>query len=55
MYFVVLADPKVKIKDNEKREKYLDFAMTVIQSVIGARGTIIKGLIRGLEELDIGG
>ena len=61
----VLGDHWVKIKGNKKRDKYLDLAwevkklwnmkMTVILIVIGALGTIPKGLVRGLEGLEIGG
>ena len=54
MNFVVLADCRVKLKESEKRDKYLDLArelknlwnmkVTVILIVIGALGTVIKGL-----------
>ena len=40
--FAVLADYREKIKVSEKRDKYLDLR------------TISKGLVRGLEELEIG-
>ena len=62
--FAVLADNRLKIKENEKRDKYLDLAkelkklrnmmVTLIPIVIGVLGTIPKGLIKGLEELEIG-
>ena len=29
--------------------------MTIIQIVIGAFGTVIKGLLKGLEDLEVGG
>ena len=58
------ADHRVKIKENEKREKYLDLVrklkiswsmkVTVILIIIGALGMIHKGLRRLLEELEIG-
>ena len=51
---VVLADLKIKLIANEKRDKYLDFArelnkqwnmkVTVIPIVIGVLGTVTKGL-----------
>ena len=65
MDFAVSADITMKIKENEKRNKNHDLAresrnqwnmsMTVMPNVIGALGTVSKGLERGLEELEIGG
>ena len=56
---------RVKISENEKRNKYLDLTrqlkklwnmrVTVIPVVIGALGTVLKGLERKWEELEIGG
>ena len=53
------------MKENEKKEKYLDLAwelkklwnnkVTVISVVIGALGTITEALIPGLEDLEIRG
>ena len=59
--FAVLADHRVKLKESEKREKYLakelkklwNIKLTVIPIVIVALGTIIKVLVQGLEDLDI--
>ena len=62
--FTVLADHRVKIKESEKRDKYLDFTrelekksmdmkVTVIPIVVGALGTIHKGLVKELENLEI--
>ena len=55
----------MKIKENEKRDKYLDLAreqkklwnmrVIVITIVIGAVGTVPKGLESGLEEFEIRG
>ena len=55
----------VKIKENEKKDKSLDLArelrklwnikVTVIQIIIRALGTVLKGREKGLEELEIGG
>ena len=58
--FAVLADHKVKLKENEKKDKYLylarklnrnklwDMKVTVMPIVIGALGTVTKGLVPGL-------
>ena len=58
--FAVPVERWAKIKENETRNKYLDLAwtnmkVTVIAIIIGALGTISKGLERGVEELEIGG
>ena len=63
--FAVPADHGVKLKESLKKYKYLDLAkelkklwnrkLTVIPIVIGALGTVIKGLIKGLEDLEIRG
>ena len=63
MDFAVPTDHRVKLKESEKKYKYLDFAMelkilwnikvTNIPIVIGALGTVTKGFIQGLEELEI--
>ena len=62
--FAVPADHRIKLKECEKRDKYLDFArelkklwnmkVTIIQIVIGAFGTVTKGLLKGLEDLEVG-
>ncbi len=54
----------MKKKESEKKDKYLDLAreqktntlwniVPVIPIVIGALGTILKGLVKGLEDLEI--
>ena len=63
--FVVPADHRIILKENEKKDKYLDLArelkklwnmkVTIVPIVIGALGTITKGLLKGLEDLEIGG
>ena len=63
--FTVLADHKINLKESEKKDKYLDLArelkklwnmkVTVVPIVIGALGTITNGLLRGLEDLEVGG
>ena len=62
--FAVLADHRIKLKECEKRDKYLDLArelkklwntkVTIIPVVIGAFGTVTKGLLKGLEDLEVG-
>ena len=63
--FVVPVDHRVKLKESEKRNKYLHFAwelkklwnmkLTVIPIVIGVLRTITKGLLQGLKGLEITG
>ena len=65
MDFAVPADNRIKLKECEKKDKYLDFAMelknlwnmkvTIIPIVIGAFGTVTKELLKGLEDLEVGG
>ena len=65
MDFAVPADHRVKLKENEKMDKYLDLArelkklwnmkVKVISIVFGALGTVPKGLEKGLESLEIRG
>ena len=63
--FAVPADHRVKLKESEKNDKYLDLTrelkklwnmkVTIIPIVIGALGWVAKGLIQGLEDLEIRG
>ena len=63
--FAVPADHSVKLKESEKRDEYLELGrelkklwnmkVTVIPIVIGARGTVTKGLIKRLQDLKIRG
>ena len=65
MDFAVPADSRVKIKENEKRDKYLNIAkelrkplnmrMMIIPIVIGMLRTVLKGLEKEQEELEIRG
>ena len=65
MNFAVPADYRIKLKESEKKDKYLDFvwewkkqwnmSVTIIPIVIGAFGTVTKGLLKGLEDLKVGG
>ena len=62
MDFGVPADHRVKLKESEKKDKYLDLArelknlwyirVTFIPLVIGALGTVTKGLLNGLEDFE---
>ena len=62
--FVVPADHRINLKESEKQDKYLDLAkelkklwnmkVTIVPIVIGALGTITKGLLKGLEDLEVG-
>ena len=55
----------INLKESEKKDKYLDLArelkklwnmkVTIVPIVIGALGTITKGLLKGLEDLEVGG
>ena len=59
--FAVPAEHRIKLKECEKRDKYLDLArelkklwniqVTIILIVIGSFGTVTKGLLKGLERL----
>ena len=63
--FAVPADYRIKQKECEKKNKYLDLArklkklwnmqVTIIPIVIGAFGIVTKGLLKGLEDLEVGG
>ena len=63
--FAVPADHKLKLKESEKRDKFQDLArelkklsnmkVTVIPIVIDALRTVTKGLVQGLEDLEIRG
>ena len=65
VYFAVPADNRINLKESEKKAKYLDLArelkkpwnmkVTIVPIVIGALGTITKGLLKVLEDLEVGG
>ena len=65
MDFTVRVDHRIKLKECEKKDKYLDLArelkklwnmlVTIIPIVIGAFGTVIKEILKGLENLEVGG
>ena len=61
--FAVPVDYKINLKENE-RDKNLDLArefkklwnmkVTIVPIVIDALGTVTKGLLKGLEDLEVG-
>ena len=61
---LVPADHRIKLKECEKKDKYLDLArelkklwnmlVTTIPIVIGAFGTVTKGLLKRVEDLEGG-
>ena len=63
--FSVPADHRIRLKEGEKKDKYLDLArelkklwnmkVTIILIVIGSFGTITKGLLKQLVDLEIDG
>ena len=63
--FAVPADHRVKLKESEKKDKYLDLArelnelwnmkVTIIPIVIGALGTVTKEMAKGLDDLETKG
>ena len=63
--FAVLADYRIKLKEIEKKDKYLNLArelkklwnmkVTIMPIMIGAFGTVTKGLLKELEDLKVGG
>ena len=65
MDFAVPANHRIKLKESEKKNKYLDLArelkklwnmqVQIIPIVIGTFGTVTKWLLKGLEDLEIGG
>ena len=63
--FAVPADHRINLKECAKKDTFLDLArelkklwnmkVTIVPIVIGAFGTITKGLLKGLENLEVGG
>ena len=63
--FAVPADHRINLKECEKKDKYLNLArelkklwnmrVTIVPIVIGAFGTVTKGLLKRLEDLEFGG
>ena len=62
--FAVPSDHRINMKECEKKDKYLDLArelkklrnikVRIVPNVIGAFGAITKGLLKGLEDLEVG-
>ena len=60
-----LLSHRINLKESEKKDKYLDLArelkklwnmkVMIVPIVIGALGIITKRLLKGLEDLEIGG
>ena len=65
MNFAVAADHRIKVKEWEKKDKYLDLAreskklwhmkVTIVPVGIGVFGIVTKGLLKGLEDLEVEG
>ena len=65
MNFAVPVDHRVKLKENVKKNKYLDLArelkklwnlkVTFVRIVISVLGTVTQGLLKRLEDLEIRG
>ena len=63
--FAVPADYRINLKESEKKDNYLDLVrelkklwnmkVTIVPIVIGALDTITKGLLKGPEDLEVGG
>ena len=63
--FAIPDDHRIKLKEGEKKDNYFNLArelkkllnmqVTIIPIVIGAFGTVTKGLLKGLEDLEVGG
>ena len=61
----VPADHRIKLKEGEKKDKYFELARklkklwnmkaTIVPIIIGAFGTVTKGLLKRLENLEISG
>ena len=64
MDFAVPDDHRIKLKESKRKDKYLDLArelkkpwdmkVTIKPIVISAFGTVTKGLLKGLEDLEAG-
>ena len=63
--FLVPADNRINLKESEKKDKYLDFdrelkkvwnmKVTIVTIVINELGTVTKGSLKDLEDLEIVG
>ena len=65
MIIIINLQESINLKESEEKNKYLDLArelkklwnmkVTIVPIVIDALGTITKGLLKGLEDLEVGG
>ena len=63
--FAVPVDHRIKLKESERKDENLDLArelkrlwnmnVTIVPIAISALGTITKWLLKGLEDLEVGG
>ena len=63
--FAVPVDHRINLKEREKKDKHLDLArglkklwnmkVTIVPIVIGALGTVTKGLFKGLDDMKVSG
>ena len=63
--FAVPADHRINLKESEKKDKYLHLAREtknlwnmkekIVPILIGVIGTLTKGFLKGLEDLEVGG
>ena len=62
MEYAVLVDHRIKLKEYEKKDKYLarelkklwNMKVTIVPIVNGGFVRISKGLLKGLEDLEVG-
>ena len=64
MDFAVPADHRIKPKESEKKDKYIDhrkelkklwnMKVTIIPILIGVFCSVTKGLLKGLDDLEVG-
>ncbi len=47
-------DHRINLKESEKKDKLWNMKVTIVPIVIGALGTITKGLLKGQEDLEVG-
>ena len=65
MDFALPADNRIKLKECKNKDKYMDLVrelkklwnmkVTIVPIMIVALGTVTKGLLEGLEDLEFGG
>ena len=65
MDFAAPTEHRIKLKECEKKDKYLDLPrelkrllnmnVTIVSIVTGAFGSVSNGVLKGLEDLEVGG